>query len=225
MTNAIQLDNGNETVTITRDAIDARGIMLRTASDIAVAVVNAEKTIGETAKSWGHALFRAVHVDKVAALDSLIGDSKVAAGWTTLTLSDAGKKAKGRLEVYFSNARLVAEKWDGMEESQREAVLNGESSIHYLADQFRKAEKAAKKEAQAAAEKAQAAAETTSQPQGESQPETVAFNPVDAMELLTLSFDEMDASQMAAIGDAFNAMVAAYDARLNALVGDEAKAA
>lgn len=149
------IDNGDNAVTITRDATDARSAMLASAATIAAFVVETEGKLGETAKAWGQSLFRAVYVDKAASLDALIGDSKVAAGWNILTSSDAGRKAKARLEVYFSNARLVAERWDANADKQAD-VLAGLSSIHYLAGQYRKADADAKKAASKAAALAKA---------------------------------------------------------------------
>jgi hypothetical protein len=154
------IDNANDSaIVLDTEALDSRSLMLASAASIVEQTVKAEAAIGDTAKSWGTSLFRAVYRDN-ANLDALIGDSKVAAGWQTLGTSDNGKKAKGRLEVYFSNARLVAEKWSTLSEEQRDQVLAGLSSIHYLANGFRKAEadakKAAKKAAELEAAKAQA---------------------------------------------------------------------
>jgi Zn-dependent M16 (insulinase) family peptidase len=145
------IDNGNDSIDVTGEALDNRSQMLASAALIVSQTVAAEAKIGETAKTWGHSLFSAVYRDN-ANLDALIGDSKVAAGWNNLSASEGGRKAKQRMEVYFSNARLVAERWNMLTDEQREAVLNGLSSIHYLAGQFRKADADAKKAAKKAEE-------------------------------------------------------------------------
>jgi hypothetical protein len=153
----MKIDNGNNTVS-TDGGDDNRSKMLASAQAIAASTVRFEGNVSKTAKAWGHALFVAVYTDGLN-LDALIGDSKIAAGWKTLTASEGGRKAKQRLEVYFSNARLVAERWTtALDDDQRSAVLGGTASIHYLADQMRKADRDAKK-AEAAAAAAEKAAE------------------------------------------------------------------
>lgn len=151
------IDNGTDSVDVTGTLLDNRSQLLASAALIVSQTVEAEGRIGETAKAWGKSVFAAVYQDN-ANLDSLIGDSKIAAGWTTLSASEGGRKAKQRLDVYFSNARLVAERWTTLSDEQRAAVLDGTSSIHYLAGQFRKADADAKKAAKKAEEAAAAAA-------------------------------------------------------------------
>jgi hypothetical protein len=119
--------------------------------------MKAETAIGLTAKNWGAALFRSSINDGVS-LNMLIGESKLAAGYATLSVSEAGRKAKQRLDVYFSNARLVEERWATLSDESKEAVLKGETSIHYLASQFRDADRKAKTEAKKAEAAAEAAA-------------------------------------------------------------------
>ena len=151
----IAVDNGNATVSgDTSETADNRHKANGLAKRIVDDVMKAETAIGLTAKDWGAALFRSSINDNVP-LDTLIGDSKLAAGHATLGTSEAGRKAKQRLDVYFSNARLVMERWTRLSDEQREAVLNGTTSIHYLASQFRDADRKAK----AAAKQAEAAAE------------------------------------------------------------------
>jgi hypothetical protein len=150
------IDNGANTVST--DGTDNRSLMLASALAIASAIVTSENKLSGTAKEWGLSLFRAVYREG-ANLDALIGDSKIAAGWKTLTLSDAGKKAKGRLEVYFSNARLVAERFGNMSLEERTAILDGVTSVHYVAEAFRKADREAKKAERKAAEAANEAAD------------------------------------------------------------------
>lgn len=220
------IDNGSDgAVTIDANATDPRNAMLSAAGAIASTVIDVEGKLAQSAKDWGCNLFRLVYgKDSVTTLDSAIGDSKVAAGWSILTTSDVGKKAKARLEVYFSNARLVAERWAGMDDDGKAAVMAGTSSIHYLAGQYRKADADAKKEAKkaaatAAAEAAKLAEEADAAPKGTA--------PTDATVPATAGMGET----MAALADmianasdddlnanyeAFAALVAAFDARINA---------
>jgi hypothetical protein len=221
------IDNGNEAVTLNPVLQDARSIMLSSASDIAKIVADSEGKLADTAKTWGHNLFRAVYTDKVSSLDGLIGDSKTAAGWATLSLTDIGKKAKGRLEVYFSNARLVAEKWESLDQAERDAILAGTSSIHYVAGQFRKVAADALKEANKVAKAAKKAADDATA----AQPDTSEGAPAPTAPVV-VSFADMVANMVAAIGDAtddeltaaydgFAAMIAAFDGRINAATAGE----
>lgn len=148
-------DNGNNVViaNASPDA-DNRHIANAKAAAIVKAILLSETALAVTAKDWGSALFRSVHNDKVS-LDTLIGESKLSAGFATLGASEAGKKAKQRMEVYFSNARLVNEGFSTMTDEAQAAILNGESSIHYIAGQIRDANR----KALAAAKKAEAAGE------------------------------------------------------------------
>lgn len=216
-------------MTIDTNAPDARSQMLASASAIAACVIETEGKLAETAKAWGHALFRAVYVDN-ANLDSMIGDSKVAAGWSVLTTTDTGKKAKARLEVYFSNARKVAEAWGAMEQTAKDEVLAGLSSIHYLAGQLRKAEADAKKAATKAAKLAKAEqeaedAKAEANANGPLQTEgtetavvevtaEAAFSVLEAW-LATAEADELDA-----FAPFLAQLTAAYDARVNAVLDD-----
>lgn len=225
------IDNGNETVTIDANAPDARSMMLASASAIAAFVIDTEGKLSETAKAWGHALFRCVYQDKASSLDALIGDSKVAAGWNMLTSSGAGRKAKGRMEVYFSNARLVAERWEGMTDDQRRDVLAGLSSIHYLAGQFRKADadakKAATKEAERlaaeqAAEQAKRDAEASGDAVNEPETETFAVNGLaDAIALVAAMLANAEPGEVLAAADAFNTLAGDFDGAVNAALASE----
>lgn len=225
--------NATDAITVDATAPDARSIMLASAASIAAFVVETEGKLADSGKAWGHALFTAVYADKVSSLDGLIGDSKVAAGWQSLTLTDAGKKAKARLEVYFSNARLVAERWEGMSDDQRREVLAGLSSIHYLAGQFRKADADAKKAADKAAKLAQAetdaakaAAEANESGDAATLPEPLPApaNTGDVIANLTAFFSTMTLEEAEEVGPAVSAMMAAYDARVNALLESEPEA-
>ena len=216
------IDTANDTVlTIDSSAPDARSQMLSSASAIAACVIETEGKLAETAKSWGHNLFRAVYVDNLN-LDSMIGDSKVAAGWSVLSTNDTGKKAKSRLEVYFSNARKVAEAWGTLEQSVKDDVLAGLSSIHYLAGQLRKAESDAKKAADKEAKRLKAeqeaeAAKAEANGNGPVQSEDIVpVDAVDAITALTVAMSDMSDDDFASIAADMAALIAAYDARINA---------
>jgi hypothetical protein len=222
-----QIDNGNDTIDTGKPEADARHNMLTSAAAIATFVVDSESRLAETAKAWGHSLFVAVKTDGLS-LDTMIGESKLAAQWTTLTLTEAGRKAKQRLEVYFSNARLVAEKWDGMTDDERRDILSGLSSIHYKAGLFRKAEadakKAAKKEAaRVAAEKAAAEAKAEADESGEEtrQPEATRPTLAEMVDAVLSAYQTASAEEKAeahefleALFDVVNADIAAEAATL-----------
>jgi hypothetical protein len=151
----VAVDNGNATVSgDTSETADNRHQANGFAKAIVDATMKAETAIGLTAKNWGAALFRSSINDGVS-LDMLIGESKLAAGFATLGTSEAGRKAKQRLNVYFSNARLVMERFGTLSDEAKAAILSGETSIHYLASQYRDADRKAASEAK----KAQAAAD------------------------------------------------------------------
>lgn len=150
-----KIDNGKDTIDTSGEQTDNRSQMLASVAAIAAASIRAENKLSQTAKQWGHSLFSAVYTDG-GNLDALIGDSKVAAGWKTLSTSEAGRKTKQRLDVYFSNARMVAERYTSLTDDQRTGILNGTVSIHYLASEFRKADAATRKAAAKAAEAAKA---------------------------------------------------------------------
>jgi len=227
------IDNGADAiVTIDANAPDARSQMLSSASAIAACVIETEGKLAESAKAWGHNLFRAVYLDGLN-LDGMIGDSKLAAGWQALSTNDTGKQAKRRLEVYFSNARKVAEAWGTMEQSVKDDVLAGLSSIHYLAGQLRKAESDAKKAAEKAAKLAKAEqdaadAKAEAQANGPVQSEADDVVPVDAIDAitaLTVALDDMGDDDFAAIEADMAALIAAFDKRLAAKLDRMAVAA
>jgi len=227
------LDVGrDEAMTIDTNAPDARSMMLASASAIAAFVIESEGKLADTAKAWGHALFRAVYIDG-ANMDSMIGDSKVAAGWSVLTTNDVGKKAKARLEVYFSNARKVAEAWGAMAEEAKADVLAGLSSIHYLAGQLRKAESDAKKAADKAAKLAKAEQEAAdakaeADTNGPLTTDDVARVECNSLaDIMALAMDMLanaDDAETLAASDAVAAFTAAYDARVNAALAAEPEA-
>ena len=152
--NETKIDDGANSIVADASSSDNRFNANAFAAAIVSAIVKSEDALSVTAKQWGAAIFRSVINDKVS-LDTLIGESKLAAGYATLAASEAGRKAKGRLNVYFSNARLVAEKYEAMSDEAKEAILSGATSIHYLASQFRDVER----KALAEAKKAEAAGE------------------------------------------------------------------
>lgn len=156
-----RIDNGNETIVADTEAADNRAVSNGKAAEIVKAVSGFENKLAVTAKEWGVAIANATFVDGVS-LDTLIGENKLAAGFASLSNGgEAGRKAKGRLNVYFSNIRKVAENWANLEKAEQDNILNGTTSIHYLADTIRKAERdAAKAEAKALAEAETEAAET-----------------------------------------------------------------
>lgn len=219
----IQIDNGAETVTIDANAPDARSIMLASANAIAQLSLEAESNIAESAKAWGTALFRAVHVDGLQ-MDALIGDTKIAAGWTTLATTADGKKTKGRFEVYFSNARLVNENWQRFSDAERADMLNGLSSIHYQAGKLRKAESDAKREAakEAKRKEAEAAQAATPAPATDTETETVEVSGLlDAIRLLGDMVANATDAELLNAGDAFNAMAKVFDIRFTAAMEAE----
>lgn len=205
-------DNGNNSVTADVEAVDNRHQANGFAKAIVDATMKAETAIGLTAKDWGAALFRSAINDNVS-LDMLIGESKLSAGFATLGTSEAGKKAKQRLNVYFSNARLVMERWLSLSDEQREAVLNGTTSIHYLASSFRDADR----KAQAEAKKAEAAAEAAANPEAagtESQPNATTLKQ-DA-EALLARFNAASDDERNDAYDAIGALVDAMNAAIEA---------
>lgn len=221
----IAIDTGTETaVTFDTAGTDARNAMLTAAGVIATTVIDVEGKLAQSAKDWGCNLFRLVYADgSTVRLDDAIGDSKVAAGWNVLTTTDVGKKAKARLEVYFSNARLVAERWSGIDDAGKAAVLAGTSSIHYLAGQFRKADADAKKAAKKAAATAEAEAAKLAEaaagaPSGTAPTESNAIpaGMSDAIASLIDLIANASDDDLNANYDGIAAIVAAYDARINA---------
>jgi predicted Fe-S protein YdhL (DUF1289 family) len=205
------IDNGNETVTADEQSPDNRHVANAKAAEIVSAITKAESALSVTAKEHGAAMFRANKQDNVS-LDVLIGESKLAAGFATLGATEAGKKAKSRLNVYFSNYRLVAERWEKLSDEQREGVLNGTVSAHYLAGLFRDADRKAEKEAKAAAAAGEAAASPdAANANGDGTPESGLTMAQLATELLQRWTDATDDEReealdaMALLVDAVNA--------------------
>lgn len=218
--NVLKLDNGAETVTVDANAPDARSIMLASANAIAQLSLEAESNIAESAKAWGTALFRAVHVDGLQ-MDALIGDTKIAAGWTTLATTTDGKKTKGRFEQYFTNARKVNENWTRFTDAERADMLNGLSSIHYQANKLRKAETDATREAKKEAKRKEAEAAQAATP-ADTDTETVEVSGLlDAIRLLGDMVANATESELLNAGDAFNAMAKVFDIRYSAALEAE----
>lgn len=203
---------------------DDRSEMLTAARAIVSTIVNSEVALGDSAKAWGHRLFRMCYLDN-ADMNALIGDTKTVADWASLSASDAGRKVKGRMEVYFSNARTVAEAWNGLTEDARRDMLNGTSSIHYVAGQLRKAasdaKKAADKEAkrvkaeEAAAEADAAAKASASEPVTEGA--TVAVDAETAFAALLAFVADMSEDEANAFGPMLDRLNDAFGERVNAL--------
>lgn len=230
MTIAI-IDNGTDNaITVDTDALDARSIMLASAASIASTVVKVEGELAATAKTWGANLFSlAFPADDVkpVALDTLIGDSKLATGWATLTHSEAGTQAKRKLEVYFSNARLVAESFESLTDDEKRDIRAGLVSIHYKAGLIRKAaadaKRAADKEAKRVAAEAEEAKakEDADASAGEASAPVTAAAPMSLKAMVEALHLAMADASDADLIDASQAMVdflADYDVRQNAIV-------
>jgi hypothetical protein len=209
-----KIDQGNNTVVANPEAEDNRHKANGLAAEIVKAVLKAETALATTAKDWGHSLFRSVIIDKVS-LDTLIGESKLAAGFATLGASEAGRKAKQRLNVYFSNARLVSERYSTLSEETQNAILNGETSIHYLASQFRDADRKALSEAKKAEAAAEAAASGVDMTDGESQPVETLKTMAEAL-LAAWTDPARSDDERADAYDTIAALVAAVDASIEA---------
>lgn len=193
-----KLDDGQNTVTAS-DAItaDNRSIANGLAAKIAGFITESENKLSITAKEHGVAMLRSHYRDGVS-LDVLIGESKLAASFKTLGTSDAGKKAKSRLNNYFSSYRLLAERWTTLTDEQRNGMLDGETSPHYVAALIRKADAEAAK----AAAKAEADAETKAET-----PSLVALADALLVAYQAASMDERNEAF-----DAIAAIMAAVDA-------------
>jgi hypothetical protein len=198
----IDTNNTDGAITVDTNATDHRSMMLASAASLVATTLDMEGKLSDTAKAWGASVFTLAYPadpsDKPVTLDTLIGDSKMAAGWATIGATDAGKKAKSRMEVYFSNARLVAESFDSLSDDDKRDIRNGLSSVHYRAGLIRKAASDAKK----------AAAKETARLEAEA---LAAASKAEADAPATASDDELN--------DAYEGMAtltAAYDARINA---------
>jgi len=232
----IAIDVGMENaLTIDTNAPDDRSIMLSSAAALVATTLDMEGKLAETAKTWGAKVFSLAYPSdsnaKTVTLDALIGDSKVAAGWSSLTTTDAGKKAKARMEVYFSNARLVAESFDALSDDDKRDIRAGISSIHYRAGLIRKAasdaKKAAKKEAErVAAEQAasDSAAEATA-PVAEQAAPVAPASLADMLAAVLAAIETASDDDLNAAYPMMGAAVDAFDARINAATATEAQAA
>lgn len=227
----IAIDVGTENaLTFDPAAPDARSIMLSSAAALVATTLDMEGKLSETAKTWGANVFSLAYPAddaKPVTLDTLIGDSKVAAGWSSLTTTEAGKKAKARMEVYFSNARLVAETFEALSDDDKRDIRAGISSIHYRAGLIRKAAADAKKAAKKEAERVAAEqAASDSKAEADAPPATVVTTTfADALAALTALVVDASDDDLNANYDAFAALVASFDARINAATTVEAQAA
>lgn len=221
---AIALADGNATATITpADAVQLSNDMQGHALAIADAILTAENTIETSAKSWACNVFNLVKVHGFDR-DSLADQSRKAMGWKNL-VGPAGSKVKTRFNTLSSRVGILCGKWDELSDEQRNDLLGGVKSVNTVYDEVAKAEKAATKAEAAAKAAEEKAKETDPANPPATATETIEFEPLSAIELLTCAFDEMDMAQMVAIQNAFAAMTAAYDSRVNALLDEQAKAA
>lgn len=199
-----QIDDGQNSVNLNDAPVaDNRSIANALAATIAGFITTSENKLAITAKEHGVAMLRSHYRDGVS-LDVLIGESKLAASFKTLGTSDAGKKAKSRLNNYFSSYRLLAERWNTLTDEQRNGMLDGETSPHYVAALIRKADAEAAK----AAAKAEAEGET---------PATETPSLVAMVEAVTAAYTAADMDQR---NEAFDALAALFD-----LVDADTKAA
>ena len=223
----IDTNNTDGAITIDTNAPDHRSLMLASAANLVATTLDMEGKLADTAKAWGASVFTlafpASTDDKAVDLNTLIGDSKMAAGWATIGATDAGKKAKSRMEVYFSNARLVAETFDSLSDDDKRDIRNGLSSVHYRAGLIRKAASDAKKAATKEAARVEAEALAAASKAEADAPGTDAATPTPVVRTLA----DVLAEALAMIADAsdtdlnfayptIDAVVAAFDARINA---------
>lgn len=218
--NAIVID-------VTKDASALHGDFITAAATQAKADAGNAANAAITGKAWGCLFFNLVRVHNYAA-NELIEAARVAMAIDMLE-GDAKAVVRRRFNNWKKDICRVDGAWPTLSQEVKDALLAGTKSFtttyQELLAEERKAAKEAKETALKAANAAAAdPAALTGEGEGEGEGESQSFNVTDAIETLTLIFDDMDAGQMAAIGDAFNAMVAAYDARLAALV-DVANAA
>jgi hypothetical protein len=216
------IDNGStDALSFDPAAPDARSIMLASAASLVSTVIDVEGKLADTAKAWGANVFTLAYPAddaKPVTLDALIGDSKVAASWGTLATTDAGKKAKSRMEVYFSNARLVAESFDSLSDDDKRDIRAGISSIHYRAGLIRKAASEAKKAARKEADRVEAEAAATAPAPT---PTVVADTGPDFFALIAMARAMIDpATWTPAHVEAINALVEDADAATGMIEGE-----
>lgn len=204
-------------IDITKDATGLHGDFIMAAANQAKADAGNAASAAVTGKAWGCLFFNLVRVHGYGA-NELIEQARVAMAIDMLE-GDAKAVVRRRFNNWKKDISRVDGAWSSLDADTQSALLAGTASFttvyqKLLADE-RKAAKDAKENAMKAANAAAADPANLAAP---SEPEPETFNVTDAIETLTLVFDDMNAEQMAAIGEAFNAMVAAYDARLAALV-------
>lgn len=211
----------------TKEATALHGDFINAAATQAKADAGNAANAAITGKAWGCLFFNLVRVHNYAA-NELIEAARVAMAIDMLE-GDAKAVVRRRFNNWKKDICRVDGSWANLDEATKTGLLAGTMSFTTVYQKLLADERKAAKEAKEAALKAANAAAAdpanlASQPEPEPEPESESFNVTDAIEMLTLVFDDMNAEQMAAIGEAFNAMVAAYDARLAALV-DVANAA
>lgn len=205
-------------IDVSKDATGLHGDFIMAAANQAKADAGNAASAAVTGKAWGCLFFNLVRVHGYGA-NELIEQARVAMAIDMLE-GDAKAVVRRRFNNWKKDISRVDGAWSSLDADTQSALLAGTASFttvyqKLLADE-RKAASEAKEKALKAANAAAADPANLAVPAVPSEPET--FNVTDAIETLTLVFDDMDAEQMAAIGEAFNAMVAAYDARLAALV-------
>lgn len=158
-----KIDDGINTVTASdAPTADNRSQSNALAALIAATITKNETALAITAKDYTVAILRTVYQDG-NNLDLIIKENKLAAGFKTLGVSEAGKRAKSRLSGYFSSIRYLAENWDDIPQDKRDAMLNGETSPLHQYNVMKKAEaEADKAKAKAEAEALAPATETPS---------------------------------------------------------------
>lgn len=218
------------TIDVSKEATVLHGDFIMAAATQAKADAGNAANAAVTGKAWGCLFFNLVRVHNYAA-NELIEAARVAMAIDLLE-GDAKAVVRRRFNNWKKDISRVDGSWSALDQTTRDGLLAGSMSFttvyqKLLADE-REATKAAKDKAAKAANAAAADPAALTLIGGETtQPEAQGFDVVDAIETLTLAFDEMDAAQMAAIQETFAAMVNAYDARVNALIDatDVAKAA
>jgi len=214
---ATSLNDGASATFTPADTVAVLEAMEAAASDMGKAIGVAENAVADSAKAWGCNFLNLAKVHGIDG-DSLAERCRTRLGWKDLK-GEAGTKVKQRFNTWRSNIGVLSGRWDEVDATAKAELLGGTRSFITVYKSLIEGDKAAKKAKEAEAAAAAKALELLAEqaPKPDVQPEVVSFNVTDAIETLTLSFDDMGRDDMAAISDAFNAMVAAYDARLVAL--------
>lgn len=211
---------GNNGATVTEPTEKERATAMEIAAvQMAETIGKAESAVAESAKTWGANFLYLVKVKGYDG-DDLAEKTRAAMGWPNLT-GDAGRKIKTRFNTWRSNIGKVSGKWSALDETVRNELLAGVRSFNTVYADIQKAEKEeerAAKAAKAAADKA--AAETETETETPATPASLLAVAIGAIETAHLALADMSDADFANKDfiDAFNALVEAYDARLNASV-------